>query len=111
MQPYAAPVVLPWPALGIMATFFIFFGGTFWGMLRHYHRKSERVVETAIEELRKDLKNYQGELHRLEKEILRLRAELAEDYVRQEKHSRAMERIYNKLDALSGQIASLMGGA
>jgi uncharacterized membrane protein len=118
MPPYAPPITIPWPALGILAALFTFFVGTFWGMLRHYHRKSERAVEVAIGKLEvaltglgDEIKQNQREMHRLEVEILKLRAELAKDYVRREEHTRAMERIYGKLDELGRGMARLAGGA
>lgn len=74
MQPFPAPVVIPWPALGIMATLFIFFVGTFWGMLRHYHRKSERAVEAAIAGLAQDLKGLGDKIETNQREMHRLRS-------------------------------------
>ena len=49
--------------------------------------------------------------HEIEKDVLKLRAELPVEYVRKEDHIRFETVIYAKLDALAARIISKEGGS
>ncbi len=106
---------LSWEVVAILTTIVLAWSGLLVGvikwLLNTYQRNLEKAIElgaddakTRHDRLTDTLQKQAGELHRLDKEILGLRAELPDKFVRREDAIREQVVINAKLDALAAKI-------
>jgi hypothetical protein len=96
-------VELTW-AIGLMLTNL----GAFWGLGKMMLAQSQKHIDEKFGLISKTLENQDQGTRRLERELLELRAELPDKYVRREDHNRVIGAIQVSIDNVSLKIDRAM---
>ncbi len=90
-----------WQFLGIVTTVALALSGGFAFLLRQLLAQFEKRLETKFLMLEEESKSW----HRLERDLVQLRLELPERYVRREDYIRNQTIIESKLDLINERVA------
>lgn len=90
-----------WQLIGLLTTVSIALSGGFAFLLRQLLRQFETRLETKFAALEGESKNW----HRVERDLVQLRLELPERYVRREDYIRNQTIIESKLDLINERVA------
>ena len=103
-----------WALLTFLAGLLVVFLGAAWGVIRMTQTQASAAtnqrmqgMETALGELKSSSQAEASQWQRVDKEILKLRAELPLHYVRREDYVRGQTVIESKLDALATKLENV----
>lgn len=96
-------VELSW-AIGLLVTNL----GAFWGLGKMMLAQSQRHIDEKFSAIAKTLEGQDQGTRRLERDLLELRAELPDKYVRREDHNRVIGAIQVSIDNVSLKIDRAM---
>lgn len=92
-----------WQLVGLVVTLAIALSGGFAALLRQLLRQFEKRLESKFSTLEAESKDW----HRVERELVQLRLELPERYVRREDYIRNQTIIEGKLDLINERVLRL----
>lgn len=98
---------LPWSLITVISSVALAWSGLLLGAIRWLINAHQRNMEHRFQQLELVTKQKTQHLHDLDRDILRLRAELPNEYVRREDWIRFGGQIDSKLDALYQRIDKL----
>lgn len=98
---------LSWDAVAILATVVVACFGALFQAIRWLFLRYHEQLKLSFADFAQKLGDQGTELHRIDKDILKLRAELPRDYVRREDAIREQVVINAKLDTLAAKIDQL----
>lgn len=99
---------LTWEAVGVILAAVVAWSGMLLGIIKWLLGQYAEGIKKNFEELGRTLKGHSEEMHRLDKEILKLRGDLARDYFSRDDHIRYETVINAKVDALATKIENLI---
>lgn len=101
-------LVITWEMVGIAVTILLALFGLLIGVIKWLLDRYVEAVKAQIGMMATQILTHAGEITRLDKEILKLRAEVARDCFSRDDHIRYETVINAKVDALGTKIENLM---
>lgn len=98
---------LPWELVGIIIAIVGAWSALLIGVIKWFLNRNQDDLKEQLTALKTSIDGHRDEVHRIDKDILTLRLELARDYVRREDAIREQVVINAKLDALNAKIDGL----
>lgn len=100
-------VTMTWDAVGIVLTAVTAWSGLLLAIIKWLLNKYAEGIKDNFKQLGETIRGQTEEMHRLDKEILKLRGEIVREYVRRDDAIREQVVINAKLDALAAKIENL----
>jgi len=101
-------IVISWEMVATAVTVLLAMFGLLVGIIRWLLDRYVDAVKSQIEIMAKQITVQAGDITRLDKELLKLRAELARDYYTRDDHIRYETLIHAKVDSLGTKFENLI---
>ena len=101
-------IVISWEMVGIVVTILLAMFALLIGVIRWLLDRYVDAVKSQMELMTKQITTQAGDITRLDKELLKLRAELARDFYTRDDHIRYETLIHAKVDSLGTKFENLI---
>lgn len=101
-------IVISWEMVGTAVTILLALFGLLVGIIRWLLDRYVDAIKSQIEIMAKQITAQAGDITRLDKELLKLRGEIARDYYTREDHIRYETLFHAKMDAVGAKVENLI---
>jgi hypothetical protein len=101
-------IVISWEVVSTAVTILIAMFGLLFGAIKWLLGRYIGAIEMQVGVMVKQIADQAGDITRLDKEILKLRGEIARDYYTREDHIRYETLFHAKMDAVGAKVENLI---